>query len=421
MDSAEKSLVLLASDNAYYKKIRRLFGSSIVAYWPLYESSGTVANDVGVNDLNATYIGLTLANKLGVTGKPVPLFPGTGTADINAYSAGLASAFSGAEGSFIFWGQFATGALTDAAIRKLIYFRVDGSNYIYIDKHSADYSLRYYYVAGGTAEGLGSIFKSYEPFCIAISWSKSNDRFRVYVNGCLQVSSTGLGTFAGSLSNLYTRIGSFTGSAEQHSGWMNDVVLLNKEITDAEVRSFIKNAPRATIYKLTTLGDSITASATTNWGYLVSQEWQSGNVGYANRAVSGQGIISNMDAQVVAAANDDANVIIIELGTIDDNAGNMTTLQAEAEENIAELKASNPNATIYWMNVLPRWADATTGAEVDKSNIRTAIATACTAQGITCWDTYSTPWIAQDETADGLHPTAAGHAAIAAAVLALLP
>jgi hypothetical protein len=161
------------------------------------------------------------------------------------------------------------------------------------------------------------------------------------------------------------------------------------------------------------LGDSI-SNAVSEWPYKLQ--------GYnpVNHSVGGATLISGMDAQVVATASDNANIIIIALGTNDDNAGNMTTLQAEAEENIIELKASNPNAAIYWMNVLPRWTNTGGGTAVDKANIRTAIAAACTAQSITCWDTFTTPWITAAQTSDGLHPTAAGSAAIAAQIIARL-
>ena len=98
----------------------------------------------------------------------------------------------------------------------------------------------------------------------------------------------------------------------------------------------------------------------------------------------------------------------------------MATLHATAESGIAALKLSNPNATIYWMNVLPRWTDSTGVTEVAKGNIRTAIAAACTAQGVTCWDTYTVPWIEASDTSDGLHPTAAGNALINTQVQALL-
>ena len=67
-----------------------------------------------------------------------------------------------------------------------------------------------------------------------------------------------------------------------------------------------------------------------------------------------------------------------------------------------------------------RWTDAGGGTEIDKSNIRTAIAAACTAQGITCWDTYTTPWITAADTTDGTHPNAAGELKISTEVLSRL-
>lgn len=130
--------------------------------------------------------------------------------------------------------------------------------------------------------------------------------------------------------------------------------------------------------------------------------------------------MNDLDTQAAAAAGDNATKIIIALGTNDNNAGDMEALQAKVESNIIALKASNPNATIYYMNVLPRWTDNTGATPVDKSNIRTAIAAACTAQGVTCWDTLSTPWITAAQTSDGLHPIAAGSQAIATQILARL-
>ena len=49
------------------------------------------------------------------------------------------------------------------------------------------------------------------------------------------------------------------------------------------------------------------------------------------------------------------------------------------------------------------------------------VAAACTAQGVTCWDTYTSTWIDAADTIDGLHPNDADHAKILTQVLALLP
>ena len=176
--------------------------------------------------------------------------------------------------------------------------------------------------------------------------------------------------------------------------------------------------------RLTVIGDSIAVNAG-SWVYSLPSSL-GGKVALYQEAQGGSTIATHADPtkdlehQVIAAANDNASRIIIVLGTNDDNAGNMTTLQATYEAGIVALKASNPNATIYAMNVLKRWNDNTTGGEVDKANIRTAVAAACTAQSITCWDTYTSSWIAQDETLDGVHPNPAGNAAILVEALARL-
>jgi lysophospholipase L1-like esterase len=98
----------------------------------------------------------------------------------------------------------------------------------------------------------------------------------------------------------------------------------------------------------------------------------------------------------------------------------MMALQAKVESNIATLKSSNPNAVIYYLNVLPSWTDNTGAVAVDKSNIRATISAACAAQGITCWDPYTVPWITAADTVDGTHMVAAGARKIADQVLVLL-
>ena len=157
---------------------------------------------------------------------------------------------------------------------------------------------------------------------------------------------------------------------------------------------------------------------------LIKDSYFDGHCLLTNVAASGAMIMADggmhIEWQVDQCASTDADVIIVELGTNDNNAGDMSALQARAESQIAELRATNPRARVYWMNVLPRWTDVGGGTEVDKSNIRAAIAAACAARGIFCIDTYTTPWITAADTSDGLHPTAGGQAKIGTALLAAL-
>ena len=205
-----------------------------------------------------------------------------------------------------------------------------------------------------------------------------------------------------------------TGAGSGWSGSLAHALLLNRPATDPEMLALYRAVGSPQI--ITIIGDSISAPVynSLKWMEIVRDGYNSGRTSVISHAVSGQTILSHMDAQVVEAANDNADIIVFEMGT---NDVTTTGLQAEVEENIIELKASNPNATLYFMNILPRWTDETGDTEVDKSAFRTAIAAACTAQSITCWDTYSTPWITADDTTDGLHPNASGYAKIAAEVL----
>jgi hypothetical protein len=140
-----------------------------------------------------------------------------------------------------------------------------------------------------------------------------------------------------------------------------------------------------------------------------------------NHAVAGQMVGPDMEAQRLAAVNDAAHRIVIELGMNNDNAGNMATLQSRYETEVAALKISNPNAEIFCMGVPPAWTDNTGAVELDKENIRTAEKAACVAQGITYVDMYDDPVYAADATTDGKHPTLeVGHPAIEARMLAAM-
>jgi lysophospholipase L1-like esterase len=242
----------------------------------------------------------------------------------------------------------------------------------------------------------------------------------VYIHGVLISEATGLGTWAGpSFFSGFTNIGTFRtnwfGVGNQN---MSDVFALNREATQVEMVTAATVSIRP--LKLAHIGDSITiaASPNTGWAFQYPPSYNSGYWIYTNSAVGGQSIAANMATQVATIAN--ADRIIMALGTNDNNAGDMAALQATVETGIDNLRTANPLATIYYLNVLPAWTNNTSGPEVAKGNIRTAIAAACAAKGVTCWDPYTTPWILQSDTQDGLHPTLAGHAKIAAQVLARL-
>lgn len=408
---------LIRGKGAYFTKIKALFGSSLIGYWPLWEVSGTTVEDISGNGRNGAYTGgVTVNSAISPVVRNAPMFDGVNSR-CNIYSAGLAGAFSGAEGSIFFWAKIAADQWSDAAIHHLFILRGDDFNNqvrVYIGSNGLFY---YQYIAAAISESLSFTCGLTDWMHIGITWSKSNERVLIYFNGSYLGALTALGIWSGVLAADYANIGTVS-TSQDTEGLFSQVVLLNSEATQAKVRT-LSRMSKINMTKFGIIGDSI-ANDFSDFPFLVGMGYNNGQSFVANHAVAGVGIINGMDAQVTASASDDSNIIIMELGTNDNNAGNMATLQAEVEENITELKVSNPHATIYYMNVLPRWTNNGGLTEVDKGNIRTAIAAACAAKSITCWDTYTAPWITAAQTLDGLHPTAAGHAAIAVQVLARL-
>lgn len=410
----------------YAEQVRRAFGTNLVAYWPMGETRGTIIADISGNGRNGATAGST-GPTLGAEGigdgRTAPSFPG-GNGFINVYSTNLRDAWPGANGSFMCWAKVASAAVwTNVAYREFVNIEVDGNNCVWAGRTTAATNALYCsFRAGGTIENYGVIGISTTGwFHFALTWSKANERTRVYLNGALWGSTATLGTWTGSLSSSASVLGAVsTGGSEGWNGSIAHALVLNREATPEEIDwvAMTGRSPK----RFVIIADSIASfsSFPNGWLQQVRDSHNGGNCMIHNYANAGDTILANMDGQVVSAASKDADVIICTLGTNDNDAGNMTTLQAEVEENLAELKGNHPGAKCYYMNVLPVWTDNTTGPEVDKSHIRAAIAAACTAQGFTCWDTRTSPWITQAQTSDGLHPTAAGMAAIATEVLARL-
>lgn len=397
----------------YLQKIRNLLNSSLVGYYStVYDGV-----DVSGNNRHGTPTNLTAVSGIG-DGLLAGAFAGDGKL---VFPAGFRTAFGLNEGSVFMFVKIAASQWGDGNNEAFFSIQTSTSNDILINKSSASQSFWVRHNDGSAVYNINvpaMLFPTPLWFHVCASWSVSGDALDLYINGYKITTNTGLANLGGDV-NAYTQLGLFAAASYPFTGSIAHFGAVNRKLTDTEASKLITMF--ATPKRIFVLGDSISAWAVSNWSTIAI-------AGYpysygTSRAVSGASFMgaTKLSVQTAAAASDDADIIIIECGTNDDNAGDMGAFQTEVEANIAALKLSNTKATIYFMNILPQWANNTDGAEQDNSNLRTAIAAACTAQGITCWDTYTTPWIAQNETLDGLHPTTAGHAKIAAEVLALLP
>lgn len=223
----------------YAEELADTYTTAIISQLPLWESSGATADDYSSNNRDGAYSGSGVTyGETGIgDGRTSVKFTTTG-AFVNWHSAGLSSAFNGAEGTIMLWAKVsAAGIWTDAAQHDLIHIRVNGSNFIRIAKTTTNNRLEYNYMAGGTQEQFrreGSNETGWMHICL--TWSKSNERCRMYFNGSEVANTATLGVFAGTLDATQVCIGNAnTSGATAWSGWLAHAVLLNREATAAEV------------------------------------------------------------------------------------------------------------------------------------------------------------------------------------------
>lgn len=162
------------------------------------------------------------------------------------------------------------------------------------------------------------------------------------------------------------------------------------------------------------IGDSISWAG--DWPHIVGARYNNGYCYPINHAQNAATVVSNMDGQTDLSEADNASFTIIELGTNDG-----LDFTAEYQENLIELYGTL-GKPIYVIGVLPKTAGGGEGQRITQNSyITAAIANAQSAGvNVVYWNTDG--WIdPATDTADGLHPTAAGNRKIANQVLLRLP
>lgn len=161
-------------------------------------------------------------------------FDGTND-NVNIYSSDLNSAFNPSEGTLVLW---AKDANLDGANKQIIRLQADNNNYISIYRNGN--VLAIIYSANNIQQyvPLSSFSQGSSWFQIGLSWSKSNDQVKIFINGAQYGSAqTGLGTWTGNLGATTSVIGaiSSTGTTWPWSGMINDVRLYTRALSSEEI------------------------------------------------------------------------------------------------------------------------------------------------------------------------------------------
>ncbi len=90
-------------DEVYYRSVIEALGSSLVAYWPLWETTGSSAVDMSGNGRNGVYTNVTLSQDGMGDGNTAAKFVDSPASKMNPYSAGLSAAANLDDGYVSLW------------------------------------------------------------------------------------------------------------------------------------------------------------------------------------------------------------------------------------------------------------------------------------------------------------------------------
>lgn len=220
----------------YTNKVKAL---NPIAYWPMAESSGSVALDESGNGRNGAYTAVTLGQAGIGDGRTSASFNGT-TSFNNIYSASLAGAFNKDEGTIAVWAQVSgAGVWTDAANRDLFVLQADGTNNLFLRKSSTSNTIRGSWQGGGTSATVQT--GSFSPvgwFHIAMAWSKAANEMKFYLNGAQSgATQTMTGTWTGALAAGACDVGSGGGAVRVFSGTMAHAAVWVSPLSAAQIAS----------------------------------------------------------------------------------------------------------------------------------------------------------------------------------------
>ena len=230
--------ILRGSGRNYYLKLLSAKPANLIAYWPLWEASGSVANDFSGNARHGAYTGVTLG-EIGIgDGRTCPWFDGIAQNDrVNVYSTGLASAVSFSEGSIMVWAKVNSAAVwTDAVNRIMFSLNSGGGESIYMDKLDAS-SIRFNYTGNGVTRnyalaGLSDI----DWMCLAFTWSVANAECKCYKDGVLVQTLLAPDPWTGSLWVDGANIGQvYVGAGNNWHGWLAHAAMWNTPLTETQV------------------------------------------------------------------------------------------------------------------------------------------------------------------------------------------
>lgn len=386
----------------YQQRVLAIADALPIIYSPMMPN----AADASGNGRTVTPSNVTFGQSGIGDGQTAASFNGT-SSKIDWNSAGLRTAYNGgAEWSFNGWVR--SSEWDTAAVRFIFLIRDFSGNQIGVRKDGINKLLFDVFTVAGGSRSHAVWIPTTDYFDVGITLSTTNGRVRFFYNGAL-ASHQG---YTAPVPMLACGLGAEM--ANNNNFWLGDkqhCAMWAKELSPDKMRGLasVPARPRA----VGIIGDSISASTSRTWPYYLVQNYGM-RTGISNHAIGGHSIMANLAAQVTASQYDDADDIIIALGTNDNTA---TGVQAEVTTRVNALKLTNPRARIFIRGILPCTAGIAYAAGAVNA-INAALQAAAEATGTIYVPTNNinyggVTYNTATHTSDGQHPNAIGAQLIA--------
>lgn len=178
----------------------RVLGYGPIAYWPLWEAGGLVANCLVNPAQNGTYVGVTLGQPGIGDGNTCPYFDGINDS-VDIFSATLSGAFDSDVGSVAIWCRVFNAAVwEDAAARRAIILKHDWTSYISLHKEVGGAGFDFRYQSPGNERNVYYDEDDVDWFHSVLTWDRLANEIEAFINGAQYgLTQNGMAVWAGAM------------------------------------------------------------------------------------------------------------------------------------------------------------------------------------------------------------------------------
>lgn len=252
-------IVQATGPGSYTYNLIQLAPSSLVAYWPLADTSGTTANDESGNARHGTYNGPALGSPGIGDGRTSPSFDAVNDY-VNVINAG--PHFPASTGTFVIWARAADASVwTDGVSSRLFRFITGTGSNFYVQEGATNNLLALTFLGKTVSTSQPSLGTNW--FQLAVSWNIPGDTMKFFVNGVQAGSTqTGLTAWSGSVTTAVLGA-STTAGASPWYGSLAHTALWNTTLSDAQILGlYTVPTPTATPTNTPTITPTPTATNT---------------------------------------------------------------------------------------------------------------------------------------------------------------